>query len=501
MKDETRDLVIIGGGTAGLVAAEVAAAVGASVTLVEGHRLGGDCLWTGCVPSKALLAAARHAQALRHGRPGIAAVEPEVDFGAVMRSVRGAQTVIEPHDSAERLESLGVEVLAGWATIDRVDRRGGRVVIESGDALEQSALLGFRRLLVATGSAPVIPPIVGLDDLIESDAAARRSSESGRVVTTESIWGWTTLPSRLIVLGGGPAGCELAQAFARLGSRVEIVEVAPALVAPFGAEVGAAVRGQLEAEGVRVHLGVGASRVDQGEAGLVVVLADGRHLESDRLLIVTGRRPSTEGFGLEAAGVSVDGRGRVVVDHHLRTAQPAIYAAGDVTGVASTSLAAHQARTLIPHALFGVGPKARPDLVPRVVFTTPEVATVGIEREAAEARWGQDAQVHRFALSGSDRAIAEAAPQGWVEIVASPRGTVVGATVVGGPAGELIGLAASHIEQRRRVDELSSLPLAYPTWLEALSRAGDSAARDRVGTPTVRRLLSATKAVRSSLPA
>ena len=363
------DLVVLGGGTGGIVASLIAARAGARVALVERERPGGDCLWTGCVPSKSLLAAADLAHRIRHADTvGLTPCEPEIDFAAVMDHVERAIRRIEPHDSAERLRREGVDVFQAEGRFD------------SPHALAAGAtVLRFRRAIVATGSRPVVPPVDGL-------AAADP-------LTTDTIWALRELPRRLVVLGGGPIGCELGQAFARLGARVTIVELADRLLLKEEPRAGSLVAERLRDDGVDVRLG---HRAVAAAPGRLTVEGPGGSTDTiafDHILVAAGRAPRTDGIGLERAGVQVDDRGAVIVDARLRTSAPSIYAAGDVTALLPfTHVAAHHARVAAPNALFGLRRSVDAPL-PWVTFTDPEVARVGLSEADARRRWGTRAKV------------------------------------------------------------------------------------------------------------
>ncbi|WP_249010526.1 NAD(P)/FAD-dependent oxidoreductase [Conexibacter sp. DBS9H8] len=457
------DLVVVGGGAGGLVSALIAARVGARVALIERGRLGGDCLWTGCMPSKSLLAAADLAHRTRHADDvGLPPAEPALDFTTVMGHVKRVIATIEPHDSAERLEREGVEVIAGDARF----ARPGRLLVGE-------RALGFRAAIIATGSAPVLPPVRGL-----TDAA---------VLTTDTLWELEALPARLAVLGGGPIGCELGQAFARLGSEVTIVEMAERLLPHEEQAAGELLAARLASEGVRVRVGTRVDAVEPAAAASTLVLSTGGRLAADAILVATGRAPRTEGLGLDAAGATVDRRGAIVVDRRLRTAARGIYAVGDVTGLLPfTHVAAHHARVAVPNALFHARAKVSPT-IPWVTFTDPEVARVGLTEAEAQARWGQRVRVASHEYAELDRAIASGQPYGFAKLIADPRGRLVGATLAAPAAGEAIGELTALIANRGRLADLSRTVHAYPTLTEGPVRAADSDLAARYATPAVRR--------------
>ncbi|HND30351.1 MAG TPA: FAD-dependent oxidoreductase, partial [Myxococcota bacterium] len=356
------NLVVLGGGPAGLVAAFGAAGLGARVAIVEKGLLGGDCLVTGCVPSKALLSAAHAAQAAREaGDRGVHA-QVEVDFAAVMARMRRIRADIAPHDSAERLRNAGIDVYFGAAHFSGPD--SVQVSTQHGDVGLQ-----FHRALIATGARAAIPPIPGL-------------AEVG-ALSNESVFSLTECPQRLLVLGAGVIGCELAQAFARLGSQVEIVDLSERVLPREEPEASRLVAARLSRDGVRLHLGVGVERVERRGDDTVVRLKNGTEIAGDRLLVATGRVPNLD-LDLERAGVRYQKTG-IEVDEQLRTSNPRIYAAGDVIGQAQfTHAADHHARLVLRNALFPVpGGRVSDLVIPRVTYTQPEVAAVGIP--AAEA--------------------------------------------------------------------------------------------------------------------
>ncbi len=423
------DLLVVGGGTAGLVGARTAAGFGASVLLVERERTGGDCLNTGCVPSKALLAAAAAAADARAaGRLGVRVTGVEVDAAAVLAHVKGAIATIAPVDSPEALRAAGVAVrhagarFTGPATADV----GGEEVV-------------FGSALIATGSDPQVPPIPGL-------------REAGPL-TSDTVWDLDAFPRRLAVLGGGSIGCELGQAFARLGSAVTLVEAAPRLLPAEDPDAAALVAAALRRDGVVLHTGVAVAAADAGG----VDLADGRRVDADALLVALGRVPDTRGLGLDAAGVAVDGRGFVRVDRALRTANPRVWAAGDVTGHPPfTHLAGVHGSTAATNAVLGLRRRAEdPAVVPRVTYTFPEVAAVG-------ARDGH--HVRTVPLTAVDRAVADGRTEGFSRLVLDRRGRVRGATVVGPRAGEALGELTLAVRSGLRARDLAGTVHPYPTY-------------------------------------
>ncbi|MFW6725016.1 dihydrolipoyl dehydrogenase family protein [Streptomyces sp. MAR4 CNY-716] len=448
------DMVVIGGGSAGLTAARTAGRLGARTLLVESGRLGGDCLWTGCVPSKALLhVAAETAAARRAGAYGLAAASGPVDLASAMRHVKGAIAAIEPHDSAESLRPLGVETAYGRAAFS-----GPRTLTVA------EREISFRYAVIATGSSPTLVPVPGL---AEADP-----------LTSDSLWDLDRLPERLVVLGGGPIGCELGQAFARLGARVTLVEAMERLLPREEPDASQAVRRALEADGVTVLAGYRAERVT-GSA----MHGPGGPLAYDTLLAVTGRRADTAGLGLAEAGVQLTDRGDVRVNDRLRTANPRIYAAGDVTGrSAFTHLGGVQGGAAAAEALLGVRRRIDYGAVPRVTFTDPEVARVGRTAAEARAEHGDTVRVHTLPHDRVDRAVAEGRTDGFTTLVLGPRARIIGATVVAPRAGETIAHLAAAVRLGWTAPQYARTVHPYPTyadgpWHAALADVYDRLAR------------------------
>jgi pyruvate/2-oxoglutarate dehydrogenase complex dihydrolipoamide dehydrogenase (E3) component len=473
------DLAVIGGGTAGLIAALVAAGAGARVCLVERARVGGECLWTGCVPSKSLLAAADLAQRMRDAdRVGLVPVEPKVDFSRVMGHVRAAQARIAPHDSPERLRAAGVEVLQGHARF----AGPGRLLVDV-DAAAGGREVGWRAALAATGSRPVLPELPGLG--------------AAGPLTSDTVWDLAELPARLLVLGGGPVGCELAQGFARLGARVTLLEAEPVLLPGEEPEAGALLAERLLGEGVDVRVATRGVCVEQYGSGFALDAGPDGWVGFDRVLVATGRVAVTEGLGLETVGVRVGPAGNVLVDARLRTSAAGVFAAGDVTGVLPfTHVAAYQARLAVPNALFGLRRRADYRAVPHVVFTDPEIARVGLSEAAARERFGARVTCWTFPYERLDRAVAAGEGYGFAKLVGGPRGRLVGATVAAPAAGEAIAELAQWVARGARISEVSQAVHAYPTFTEGPARAADQAVRARWQRPAARRLTRAVLAAR-----
>jgi pyruvate/2-oxoglutarate dehydrogenase complex dihydrolipoamide dehydrogenase (E3) component len=445
------DLVVLGGGTAGLTAAVGAASQGARTLLLERDRTGGDCLWTGCVPSKALLAVAARAQAVRTGGSlGVHGGGVTVDFAAVMSHVKRAVATIAPHDSPERLRREGVEVVRGTGTFtgpDRVEVAGRSV--------------RFRNAMIATGASPLVPSIPGL-----------REAEP---LTSDTLWDLIELPRRLVVLGGGPIGAELGQAFARLGTRVTIVEMADGLLPREEPGAQELVAAALVADGVDVRVGTTAVRVHQDGGSARLVAERGGQEETigyDELLVAVGRRPNVEAIGLEAAGVDLDARGAVAVDARLRTSNPRIYAGGDVTMLLPfTHTASAHGATVVKNALFGLRRPVDHERIPWVTFTSPEVARVGLSVAEADDRFGARARIRTAHHEHLDRAVTGGEIDGFATLVGDPKGRIVGATVVGPRAGETIGEVVAWMANGAKLSTIVRTTHAYPTWNEDLAAA------------------------------
>jgi len=444
-----RNLVVIGAGSAGLVSAYIAATVRAKVTLIEKHRMGGDCLNTGCVPSKALIKTARVLSQIRNAsRYGIKSATAEFDFAEVMERVQRVVKAIEPHDSVERYAGLGVECIQGEARIT-----------SPWSVSVNGRTLTTRAIIIAAGARPLVPPIPGLEQI--------------EVLTSDNVWQLRKLPARLVVLGGGPIGCELAQAFARLGSQVTQVEMLPRLLVREDPEASEQVRRQFEKEGVSVLVGHKAKQVVL-EGGRKLLLCEhegkGVGIEFDALLCAVGRSPNTAGYGLEELGIPL-GKGRTVeTNAYLQTLYPNIYACGDVAGPYQfTHTASHQAWYAVVNALFAPFRKFRADysVIPWATFTEPEVARVGLNETEAKER-GIAYEVTTYGIDDLDRAIADGEPHGMVKVLTAPgRDTILGATIVGEHAGDLIAEFVAAMRHRLGLKKILATIHIYPTLAEA----------------------------------
>lgn len=462
--DKPVDLLVLGGGTAGIVGSKTAARLGARTVLVENKRTGGDCLWTGCVPSKTLLSAAKDAAEQR----GIAGGEP--DFDQVRARVTAAIRAIEPADSPESLEAAGVEVRSGTARLTG-----------DGEAEVNGRRVRFRQALIATGSHPTVPPVPGLAD--------------ARTVTSDTVWDLTELPGRMVIIGGGPIACELGQAFARLGTRVTIL-ARTGILGKETRDAAALVRNALKADGVTVAENESAGSVESTSDGTSTVLTSkGNRFDADVLLVAAGRTPRTDGLGLDTAGVALDDAGQILVDPAMRTSNKRIWAAGDVTqNPKFTHLAGVHASTAASNAILGLH-RSVSSVIPRVTFTSPEVAAVGITDAS-----GPGLSLSTVHLDDTDRAITEAQTAGFAQLVIGKRGRILGGTIVGPRAGESLAELTLAVEQGMSTRALAGVTHPYPTYNDAVWNAAISHARGGLDSPVATaavRLLGAAARLRN----
>ncbi|MEM9641771.1 MAG: FAD-dependent oxidoreductase [Pseudomonadota bacterium] len=439
------DLLVIGGGSGGLSVAAGAVQMGAGVVLLEGHKMGGDCLNYGCVPSKALLAAAKHAHAMTAGKPfGVHPVDPHVSYAVAKDHVQSVIAAIEPHDSVERFEGLGVHVIKAFGKFvnhNTVEADGVRITA--------------RRIVIATGSRPFVPPIPGLEDV--------------PYLTNESLFDLRDQPKHLIIIGGGPIGLEMAQAHRRLGSNVTVLEGAKALGKddPELAEI--ALR-QIRAEGVEIVEGALADRISGGQGDITVHTKDGASYHGSHLLMAVGRTAAIDKLDLEKAGVAYSAAG-VTVDKGLKSSNRRVYAIGDAAGgLQFTHVAGYHAGIVIRSALFGLPAKASTAHIPWATYTAPEIAQVGLTEAEARKAHGIHLEVLRFEYKGNDRALAERATEGLIKVMVH-KGRPVGASIVGAQAGELIQTWALVIANKLKIGAVANMVAPYPTLGEINKRA------------------------------
>ncbi len=451
-----RNLIVLGAGAAGLVTAYIGAAVKAKVTLIEAHKMGGDCLNYGCVPSKALIKSAKLAHQMRHGSNyGLSDAEPAFSFKAVMQRVHGVIAAIEPHDSVARYTGLGVEVLQGYGKL--VNPWTVEVTLNGGQVQRLTA----RSIVIAAGARPIVPPLPGLDDV--------------GYVTSDTLWDTLAqleaLPRRIVVLGGGPIGCELSQSFARLGAQITQLEMADRLMVREDAEVSQHVHAALQADGVRVLTAHQALRCErQGNEKMLVAMAQGQEVDIafDLLVCAVGRAARLQGYGLEDIGVPT--HRTVETNGYLQTRYPNIYAAGDVAGPYQfTHTAAHQAWYAAVNALFGDFKFFKVDyrVIPSATFVDPEVARVGLNEQEAVAQ-GVAYEVTRYGLDELDRALADSQAQGFVKVLTVPgKDQILGVTIVGAHAADVLAEYVLAMKHGLGLNKILGTVHIYPTMAEA----------------------------------
>ena len=463
------DICVIGAGSGGLSVAAAAAAFGVSVVLIEKGKMGGDCLNTGCVPSKALIAASRRAQAMRDAASfGIEPVDPNINFAKVNAHVHAVIDGIRPTDSPERFRALGVTVIEDEARF--VDAS----TVQAGDTRIEA-----QRFVIATGSRAAVPPIPGLDTV--------------KYHTNETIFEVTRKPAHLIVIGGGPIGLELAQAFRRLGSKVTVVEAATALGRD-DPELAAFVVDRLERDGVTVRTGARIAKVSKYRNGVRVTLDSGgadktETIDGSMLLVATGRVPFTDGLDLDTANVTVERQG-IKVDSRLRTSNRKVYAIGDVAGGPQfTHVANYHAGIVVRNILFRMGAKVRYDHIPRVTYCDPELAQVGLTE--AEARENHRAiRVLRWSYGENDRARADLATEGLIKVIVTPKGKILGAGIVGAEAGEIIQMWGLAILNDMKIRAMTAFVSPYPTLSEISKRAAMQFYGPSLTNPWLKRIIA-----------
>ena len=458
------DLAIIGAGSGGLSVAAAAAQFGQKVILFEKGKMGGDCLNYGCVPSKALIAAAKHAHVFRTSGPyGIAAAEPKVDFKKVRDHIRKVIAAIEPHDSAARFEKLGVKVVPGAAKF-----RDAKT-LESG-----GGIFSAKRIVIATGSRPAVPAIPGL--------------ETVAYFTNETIFENSVLPKHLIIIGGGAIGMELAQAHRRLGSAVTVIEAFTPL-AKDDPELAAVVLESLRRDGVKIFAETAIKKISKAKSGIAIETAGHGKITGSHLLVATGRAANVEGLNLEAAGVVYTAKG-VTVDKGLRTSQKHIYAIGDVAGgLQFTHVANYHAGLVIRNTLFRLSVSNRCDIIPHVTFSEPELAQVGFTEAQALKDYGPSIKVVRWPFLDNDRAQAEGKTTGLIKAVIGKRGRILGVGIVGANAGEVIQPWVLAMNEGLKIRAIAGMVAPYPTLGEINRRVAVNYFSGLASNPWLRRVI------------
>ncbi len=444
----TCDICVIGGGSGGLSVAAGASQMGANVVLLEGHKMGGDCLNYGCVPSKALIAAGKHAHAFSTGKPfGVSPAEPKVNYAAAKTHVMNVIKGIEPHDSVERFESLGVKVIEEFGEfVSPTEVKAGETLIKA------------RRFVIATGSSPFVPPIPGLDKV--------------PYYTNENIFDLKARPDHLLVVGGGPIGMEMAQAHRRLGSKVTVIEGLKAL-GKDDPELAAFALKRLRGEGIEIVEEALAAEITGKKGAITIKTKDGRSFKGSHLLMAVGRKPNIDRLNLDAAGIEPT-RGGIKVNASLKTTNRRVYAIGDVAaGLQFTHVAGYHAGVIIRSALFGLPSKQRTDHIPWATYIDPEMAQVGLTEAEAKKKYGDALSVVRANYADNDRARAELKTDGLVKVMVV-KGRPVGASIVGAQAGELIGIWALALSSKLKMSDVAGMVAPYPTLGEVNKRAAGS---------------------------
>ena len=464
MERLTPDLLIIGAGSGGLSVAAGAAQMGADVVLLEGHKMGGDCLNYGCIPSKALLASGKAAEVQRHaGAFGVQVARGEADYAAAMHHVRDIIATIAPVDSQERFEGFGVKVIRAFGHFISPTE------VQAGDKV-----IAARRIVIATGSSPLVPPIPGLDET--------------PFETNETLFDLRDRPDHLLIIGGGPIGMEMAQAHRRLGSKVTVIEGAKAL-GKDDPELAGVVLERLRAEGVVIEEAAKVVEVSGSKGAVEVVAEDGRRFKGSDLLIAVGRKANTERLNLDIAGIATTRIG-IKVDTSLRTSNRKVYAIGDVAGgMQFTHVAGYHASVIIRSILFGLPSTVKTEHIPWTTYTDPELAQVGMTEQAARAKHGRALEVVRFDFAHNDRAVAERKTTGFIKLMVV-KGRPVGASIVGHQAGELIGLWSLAIANRMKMSQIAAMIAPYPSIGEINKRVAGAYFSPRLfDNPMVKRIV------------
>lgn len=445
------DLVIIGAGSGGLVVASGAAGLGASVALIEKHKMGGDCLNYGCVPSKAFLKPAHLAKDINNASElGLSVGNVTVDVKEIMNYVRSVIKEIEPHDSKERYEGLGVDVVEGAATLKN------RYSVSVMDADKNETIIKGKKIVIATGAESAVPPIPGLKDI--------------NFLTNKSIFKLEKLPEHLIILGGGPIGLELGQGFAHLGSKVTVIDMLPSLFPNDDPEVGPLMEKVLNEDGLSLKLSAGIKRLSEKDGQKSVFIENSlgvaEEIIGDHVLVSLGRRPNSKGLNLESVGVAVTKRGFVKCNKSMQTSIPNIYACGDVVGPYQfTHMAGYQAGIILRHSIFKLQAKVNYRTIPWVTYTRPEVAHVGLTEQMAKNE-GVFKKIEKVDLTSIDRAKADHDREGFLKFIIGKRNRLLGVTIVGQKAGEMIGIGALAVQKKLKASEFLSMIFPYPTQSE-----------------------------------
>jgi len=463
----TPDICVIGGGSGGLTVAAAAAAFGVSVVLIEGGKMGGDCLNYGCVPSKAIIAAGKAANTMRHAdKFGIKSIEPEVNFGKVHDHVHSVIGVIAPNDSVERFTGLGVKVIEDYGKFK-----------DANTVVTKDYEIRARRIVVSTGSSAFVPPIPGLDTV--------------PYLTNESLWDQTRKPQHLIVIGGGPIGMEMAQAHRRLGSEVTVIEGFKAL-GKDDPELAEVVLKNIRADGVKILENtkvVGVEKKGKTGVNVLVESEEGQATVSgSHILVATGRIANVNGLDLEMAGIDYDSRG-IKVGRDLRTSNKKVYAIGDVVGgLQFTHVAGYHAGLVVQSILFRVPGKENRDIIPWATYTDPELAHVGFDEETARKK-SKEISVLRWPYAENDRAQAERKTEGLVKVITDKKGKILGASIAGAGAGEMINVFALAVSKKMKVQDLRGFIAPYPTMTEITKRAATSFSAPMTRKPMVRKII------------
>ncbi len=452
------DICVIGAGSGGLTVAAAVKALGGSVVLVEANKMGGDCLNYGCVPSKALIAAAKRAHTIAHSyRFGVLASELKVNFGRVHEHVHSVVKAIAPNDSVERFEALGVTVIKGHARF--IDKR----CVAVGDTRIKA-----RRFVVATGSSPAIPAIAGLDQI--------------DYLTNETIFALTRKPSHLIIIGAGPAGIELAQAHRRLGCEVSVIEKFDPLVNA-DPELAVIALRRIRAEGIKIYARTSVEALKPTRNGVLVRMKSGDQTQTitgSHLLLAAGRTANTGDLGLEQARIKLKD-GAIKVSKTMKTSNRRVYAIGDVVGgLQFTHVASYHAGLVVRNALFGLLARQNHNIIPWAIYSDPEIAQVGISETEAKQSLGSNFKIMRASFAQNDRAQAERRTDGLVKLIVDKKGLILGAGIVGADAGELISFFAFAIANRMKVSSLTRFVAPYPTLSEIVKRLGNAFYHDRL---------------------